>query len=484
MAGRVSLTLILFAIVIAPPAARAGQYLTQCQQSAKSQAQACEGAVLNAKSQDISRSSATGASSGTNMNKNSGALMNNIAAQRANLNGAKSQCEQAKSKCVSDCGRAKSQAASDPNGKADAAQIPGVQKNQCETPIDKSLGDLQTADSNLNNNNDQANNTKDSSGGMPPMQPPQSDDKKKDDAKTDQPATKPTANCTGTGAERFSDCNDQYLSKCASDMTGPGCAAFSDRYCNLTSSASAASTSVAGASSSVISAAGSSGLVVDKKGEGLGSGYCQTVNAYRFCQKDGRGACPSCLQMNGAPAADASAMARAAEQCPSDPIFVNAGTSPLKTSPGTTPPGSGTNGSSSGTDRVVGSSGGASGGGLGAAGGSGAGALGGATGAAGGGASSGTHGATSEGRSAASVGSLGASDGGGGGGGFAPASLDGDVTSAPLMPDEIPQLGGDLGVALAPARDVAGSAAPSLFNLGSAAYKSFCTRTRLKACGD
>jgi hypothetical protein len=447
--------------------------------------------MAGANAADAGRSAGTAASSGVNVNKNSGALGNDIGAQKANLAGAQSKCEAAKQQCDSKCDQAKSQAQAaaaggDKSAQADVGQIPGIKSGQCDQPLDGKIAQLQQGQSNLGNDGKQAGDTKNASqNGMPPISPPQGGggDKGKNDPQQAQQGA--GLDCNGIGTERVSDCNNQYIQKCKSDPNGAGCFAFSNRYCNIGGNAASA-----GVANSAPLTGAMSNLVADKTGEGLGSDYCQQVNAQRFCQQGGRGQCPSCMQLAGnTPASSTAAMNTAAQTCPGDPMFINAGlvnkgtssSGTAVTNPGSTSDSikAGIGGTKPGVATGGGAPSGGSGGGMGTGSGSAAGVTVPES------VKRGT--AATEGSPNGISMSVGGEGGGGGGGSepFNPGADDGASGPGALNPfsagdrKKLQPMAPAAGVA---AKDVSNPYGPSIFTIGSQAYRNYCSKAQIWSC--
>lgn len=479
-------TALLLLLCLAP-AAQAGIYANQCQKASQAADAECKGAVAAVQAADAARSSATGASAGTNINSNSGALQRDIASQRSAINNARTTCAMAKSKCSKDCDQAKSQAQSrppqDPN-RADAGVIPGIKSSRCEAPIDAELARLQQADSNLAKDGSEAGDSKDASqnGGMPPQMPQQGGGGGGGDGgySPDPYANNNGVNCYNAGSERYSDCNDEYVSRCSGYSGGTGCQAFTDRYCNLKGGAL-----TGGGTAKIV---GGASVIVDKRGEGLGTSFCQDVMATNFCAQDGRGQCPSCMKRASAGCTGPDClqenspemMKKAQETCPSDPMFMNGGFVTKKedatksTELNTNVPAAGAAGAGGSALSSTASSAG-----LGAGGGGGSGGMG----------ADGTPapvvgGATPEGTPQGL--SVNFSDGGGAGGGYSPENnSEGDGRSpAAFNPAKFDESKGLPAAAVAglAARDVSIPQGPSIFSIGSAAIKTYCSRKDLKGC--
>ncbi|MBX3023213.1 MAG: hypothetical protein KF799_16180 [Bdellovibrionales bacterium] len=485
--------LFVFILLLGLSISAKAQYLAQCQSAAQSSDSQCKGAVAGVASTDAARSAATGAASGANINTNSGSLQRDIASQRSAINNARTTCAAAKKSCTQSCDQAQKSAqaasAKNPQAAREAQQIPGVKRSKCEQPIDAELTRLTQADGNLAQDGQDTNKTKDASqnGAGAPMQTPQQQQKDKGDQTSE--ATPTTAqsgsslNCSANGSERFSDCNGDYVARCATSQGDSRCIAFADRYCALNSTSAVSDSGAVQAKTN---------LVIDKRGEGLGSAFCQDAVAYRFCQSSGRAGCPSCVRLNAASTCtgvnclsenSAEMLNRARESCPTDPVFLTAskpaGTD-AQVSTGYSP-----QSASEAADASRSASTAVSTLGYGAS--TGGGSFGG-SGATGSGVASGLNG-TREGVSrgvATKAGSLGGFGSGGGGtndgdggsdssgesaGAFNPASFD----AKKPMPAEA--------IEGHPGKDVSNSFGPSIFSIGATAYKNYCSKRAIKGCG-
>ncbi|MGE0527865.1 MAG: hypothetical protein AB7P49_12425, partial [Bdellovibrionales bacterium] len=113
------------------------------------------------------------------------------------------------------------------------------------------------------------------------------------------------------------------------------CKKFSFRYCNL-STGDSTDEDVATTGLFNTASKPKTNLVIDKKGEGVGTEYCKHINAYNFCQIDGREKCPSCRSLKASQSAEclsapelcsaensAQAKEAARESCPTDPMFID-----------------------------------------------------------------------------------------------------------------------------------------------------------------
>lgn len=341
-------TLILLLMSFSSRRGFAGQFDDQCRQAGTAAVQSCRGAVQAAKAAESAQASSLGASAGNAINPNSGIQGSAISAQQGRLGQAQSTCQTAKQTCTQKCNQAQQQAQSAPDEMtqkpphSDAQKIPGTKASSCEAPIDSMLGELGQAQSELGKDGQGTDKTKDASqgGGQPPsMSPPKGGDNKKEDQQNPQPQQNQqqqqsgNPNCDSDEGARYSDCNDRFIQKCSGTMNQSGCESFGARYCG---SGSAAAANSGGLLRPSFATGNNTGLVLDKRGEGLGSGFCRKYSAFKFCQQSGRGSCPSCLSLaaSSSPtclASPESCMAqnspdqleRARSTCPSDPIFAD-----------------------------------------------------------------------------------------------------------------------------------------------------------------
>lgn len=483
----------------------AGQFDDQCKVAGNTAKQSCESAVEAAKAADSASSSALGASAGQAINPNSGIQGSAIGAQQGRLSQAQSACQAAKQQCSSKCDQAKKQAQAAPDEMtqkpphSDKDKIPGTKASFCEAPIDAMLGELGQAQSELGKDSKGTEQTKDASqgGGMPPMSPPKGGgDGKKDEQPNQQQQQQNqqqqqqngSMNCNSEAGARYSDCNESFVSKCLGSMNQSGCETFGERYCGSASSGSSSNSS--GLLRPSFATGNSSGLVIDKRGEGLGSNFCRKFSAHKFCQQSGRGSCPSCLSLAATNSPTCMAqpelciaqnspeqLERARSSCPSDPVFSD----PTLTQKGDSKiSAQSVKGSdaanTSGKDRLgktssLGGSSGSTGGGSGLSG-SGAGGYNESA------TSSGAHGGISEGHGNAM--DLGVSGSGGGGG-----SSSGGEDSIPPFRIQSAAPGGKKGdpkdsSGSAPmATDVARQQGPNLFSISTSAYQALCESRRL-----
>lgn len=500
---RVSFILISFYLFFQTPYVRAqcdsstcDQDVSKCESSSSAAVGQAQSAVNAAKAAEGNIASSGAAASGTNINSNSGIDSNSCNQQSSNLGGAIGKTNAAKSQCVSSCESAKSDAQSmaqqyqsiasslppqDPNKQicqtasqkcqSDSSKIEGIQKSQCEQPIDSKTNELQAGKDAMPSCQQQAKNTGSSSGmgGMPSMPQMGGGGNKGDGNQSPQQSpnsstpTTPTAtnssnpNCSGPTAARLSDCNNQFVTNCTSDPTGPGCASFTSRYCTPSSTANS------NASQTFMSSVPSTNMVVDKAGEGIGTPYCQAANSSQFCQTPGHAQCPSC---SGSPSSvTADQLNQAKITCPDDPLFLNPSNfASNSNSSGSKPAGSA-------ALSVSGSGGGLS-----------------QRAAAQGEATEKQARAGMEGYPAGLNMDVGGGSGGSYGGGSSygegrePSSYSSHLKDLFNSKDGKARKSVDALVGGAPVRDVASAAGPSLFTLSSIAYQAYCTRVQAKNC--
>lgn len=489
------LILALLSGFLLPGPTFAGEFENKCRQAGDSAKSACKGAVDAAKAGDSSQSGAIAAGSGNAVNPNAGNLGQGISGQQGRLNQAQSACQAAKQKCTSTCDQAqqKAQSTPDPQTKkpphSDAQKIPGTKQSSCIAPIESMLGELGKAQDNLSNDKQASEATKNASqGGAPPGGGKSGGgDDKKDQGQNQNPSAQLAGgiDCNTSDGARYSDCNEKLVEKCKNSMGDSTCVAFGTRYCGSVSSGQSSSVNTGGILRPAFSSTNTSGMVVDKSGEGLGSSYCKTYSAYKFCQQSGRGACPSCvnLQASNSPTCISSpeqcmgensseVLDRARKECPSDPLFSDPSVQRNAGAGTTTREPSNTSGSLSGSKN--GTSGSAAGIGFGGHG-SGSAATNGPGASAGpdleyGQAPGGAHS------------NAGVSEGGGGGGG----GYSSDQNSSEIDPFKVQSADGKAGKPHAggaangsiPA-DVAKEFGPSLFSISTSTYQSLCQKQRL-----
>jgi hypothetical protein len=495
----VLLVIAVSGFILRPEFAFAGQFDNQCRQAGQASVAACRGAVESAKAGDAAQSGAIGAGSGNAVNPNAGNLGTGISGQQGRISQAQSACQAAKQKCSAACDKAKQQAQSTPDPQtqkpphSDTQKIPGTKQSSCEQPIDAMLGELGQAQDNLGKDKQASEDTKNASqGGAPQGGKPGGGGDKKDQGQgqNQSPSGQQAGGieCNSSDGARYSDCNEELIKKCSSNMSDGTCEAFSSRYCGSVSGGQKSSAVSGGILRPAFSSTNTTGMVVDKSGEGLGSSYCKTYTAYKFCQQTGRGACPSCvnLQASNSPVCITSPeqclgqnspdiLDRARKDCPSDPLFLDPA---MQKNPSTM---LGSNGSSkrdpSGTLGALNGNQSGSATATGGAGGRGSGSSGGG----------GSHSSAQlDDGVAEGAGSgnprmdTGVSEGGGGGGGTSREYQDSDVE-----PFKLQSADGKGGISKTPASesaipaDVAKEFGPSLFSISTSTYQTLCQKQRL-----
>ena len=504
-------------VMLFSPSALAGQWLQKCEQANKESQQKCKQAYDSYKASDAARKSSGVASSTNDTHNNAINLKGKIEAAKAELDKDIAQCEAAQKSCEGECdkqkGLAQPEASKQPPNQdaiSDIGQIPGKKSSDCTGEIQPKTQEMKAGRAPLDSQSQESQNTKDQSqagGGMPQMSPPKSDDKGSDTGSTGAGTVSAAAaaaglNCAVAGGSRFSDCNATFVAKCTASMGASECDAFSDRYCNLTSS-----------SGQPPMAAATTNLVIDKRSEGLGSSFCSLANAHRYCQTPGRETCPSCIKVYAQASCQSlacigqtSTSLNSGKQpgCLDDPSYLTpvngAMASPEVKAIGQLS-GGGTgiaNGSAASQLVNSGSSSaylapaslgslGAGGGGAGGSGSTGGGAVG--SGAAGGGGGAAGGAASNREDSAGSIiGSMDVGGAGGGGGG-------GGSGDSPYIANEERILGAldvkaafdglkrePAAAAVGVAADVSNAYGPSIFSIGSGAIHGFCVRGRIPSC--
>jgi len=339
--GRVfSIILVSLAVFLAPYSAHSGIWKERCREAAEKAVKECKAAEQAMQAADAARSANTAAGSGNDVNQNCQKMGNDIGQQQGEVGKAQGACQAAKGKCQGECeaakGEAEAVAAVKPIAKADAAAIPGVKSGQCEAPIDGQLAKLAQAMSNLAKNAAQAAACKQASdkggGGMPPPpQMPQNQDEKKEAEK------KEALKCESTEGIRYSDCNNYYLQKCMGAIQSTNCEEFANRYCGSASAGKQADVVIQPESTTYRQQSyKAASVVVDKGGEGLGSGFCNMYASYKFCKNGMRESCPSCQGTHAwdspachndaskcKPVLSDSQLLNAKDKCPTDPIFLD-----------------------------------------------------------------------------------------------------------------------------------------------------------------
>ena len=448
MGGVLSHLLILMLLLTAPLAARAS-----CDSAINQARTQCDNAVKAAGAIDNARSAATAASSGTDINQNCSNIGRDIGQQQGNLANAKAQCEAAAARCKGQCTKPQ-----------DVPKQP-----QCDSAVRSQIAQLTSAMGGLAANGQQAaacQQQSDSGKQPPPMPPPPKGDDKKDEKQAFQ--------CDSEQGARYSDCNQHYVSKCTSSMSSGNCDAFAERYCGSPN----AGTSIPMPGTSGTRTQSQTKYVTDKRGEGLGSDFCKMVTAYRYCQTMGREGCPSCRAGGaGADSLSPEMLKKGRETCPTDPAFLDpAVVAKINQTPstGTSTPDVGINETKNkNPDLTAGTSAPGSG--------SGGGRLSG--GAGGGGAT--LDGARPESSPIGDSQDFTGGAGGGSGGGYNPSSYASEESTE--EDERTPTSSGaakplPAGAVEGLAADVSNQNGPSLFSIGTGAYKALCQKGALKNC--
>lgn len=297
--------------------------------------------------------------------ENSTALANTSRASRDLNVQALGQVEELLQQCSQKCDPGSAQDENKSKTNADEAQQITQAKDSCEQGVTPIRDELAASAGQAQDAANQAQNTADAAdagapppssggGGMSPMmagllgaaaggllgymmgkKKGEKDKEKDKDKVVDENGV---VDCSKSGAEAYSDCNDHFVAQCASDPSSSSCQTFSGRYCTGSSSSSTTQTTAP----SVIDPS-TGGVVIasaedkDIKGEGVGSQFCFTSQATSFCAAaSNRASCPSCLQLqtNKAEACKANPslclaqnstadIEAAKTSCPSDPLFSN-----------------------------------------------------------------------------------------------------------------------------------------------------------------
>jgi hypothetical protein len=152
-------------LVFASTSAWAGQWLSQCQSVSKTSSDFCNKAVATEQKAEADMVAAGSVQSGK-INKNAGIEQTTTTATDQNLATAIKDCQQALSKCQNVCRDQQGAAAraGSPDGRADAAAIPGVQQSQCTDPIQKNIDQLGAGKAPMKQDSQDSGKTGDSSG--------------------------------------------------------------------------------------------------------------------------------------------------------------------------------------------------------------------------------------------------------------------------------------------------------------------------------
>lgn len=450
MSGSIyKLVSICIAVAMIPGQAFAGGQTQKCKQAGERAQQECKARNAQNGAADQATGAIRGAQGAADPSIQQGSEKDIAQTQEqiARVQDTQRVCEEAKRKCEQECQGAAQTAGQDdnqmmphnPDGEY-RSQVDNEKQNTCVAPLVAANGDSMAALAMLG------------AALAAAMAAKKASDKKDD--KENEENRKPK--CEEPGSEKYTHCNDHYAGICLSNMSAPGCDAFANRYCNLSSSNNGttdiAITPVQNGSDSVIGTF-SAGVV----GEGLNSDFCSKVIAARACQKDGGEKCDSQVGFG------------------SDPT----GTGGTGTNTAvTTTPAVGLQPESfsdSGLDRFstnasgeAGSSGGGSGGGMGGASTQSVGAIGGGAGVVEGG--------------YGKVGSIDPGGGSGGGGGYSGNNAGSDYSSIEenRNPASIAGKGAVAAAALTTsATDVAKQYGPSVFSISSIAYQNLCSKNKL-----
>ncbi len=486
---------LTFSVLLVFTGANAWAGISQCQKDAKKAEDDCDKAFKDANAADAARSADTQAGSGNDINQNCSKMGNDIGKQQGNVGQAQAKCSAALGKCSSSCKEADTDAKTEPAMGIERGKI-AARRSQCQNKISPQVAQLAQALGNLAKNAAEAAACKQASengkGGQPPQipPPPPKEDKPKEE--------KQALNCDGEEGARYSDCNAKYLAKCMNKMNESGCELFANRYCGNATGGSSVNVNNGGglggglggmrAQSAFKTQA--TNLVVDKSGEGLGSGFCKMVTAYRFCQAVGRTECPSCRGQYAystaacqndptkcIPNISNEQLTDAKNKCPTDPIFLDPSVAKALEN------GEGVSNQTKNNEPVKtqAPTAGAGGSGSGGSGSTGGGALGGGGAGVIGANNEGIDGATPEslpGGSANAVGSGGA----GGYGGEESVTEEEEENRDPAsagMSDGILPASAVEGM---PARDVSNQYGPNLFSISSQVYRTLCAAEKLSTC--
>lgn len=492
--SRISTFTFAFLIFFAGADAWAAQWAEACRGHGQKGQAECKAAQAELAAKDAARSAARG---GQNVNVNAQRLAADAAAQRADALAAKAKCEAAQKRCESQCDQEKSKAKPHASNPKDPLYTPAKQdvgglidqakRSDCTAPIEAQKKLLDQAANNLGKDQNAANNTdkaSNSGGGppqIPPIQPPQKEDKPKEE--------KQALNCEGDEGARYSDCNAKFLAKCMDRMNESGCETFAGRYCGNASGGNSVNLNTG---ENQHFKTKSANYVVDKSGEGLGSGFCKMVTAYRFCQSVGRSECPSCRGSAAysssacqadptkcVPSMSAGSLAEAKNKCPTDPLFLDPNVAKaVENGEGTNTAGKDKGGTSTpviNPDKTAGTpvagSGSGGGGGLG----------GGGTGPVA--AESALNGATPESLPIGDANAVGA-------GGATGGAIGSDPEDEAEEEKRDPAAAGAGGILPAsavegmPARDVSNQFGPNLFSISSQVYRNMCAAEKFSTCSN
>lgn len=457
-------------ILVPPVFASNMQHKQKCDAEIKKAEEACNKAGQEAKQAGQNSNNAgqaQDAAHGGNSDRGSNNLCPRIQKQKQDIDNAMGKCEAARAACKSKCDAEKAQddlhpTLQPPKAKTNPDPTQCMSKTQPQmTEMGKSAAPLPGQAAEACKSGDESK-----SGGQPPQMPPPPQDDKKDDKKDDP------LRCEGDEGARYSDCNAAYIAKCNNNLSQSGCEAFANRYCGA-----------AGSGAAIPSSPAKPGLVADKTGEGLGSGFCKMYSAYKFCKSNAASSeCPSCrgsyafstpqCQADPLQCIPVDALKNAQTSCPLDPLFSDPKTAaeiaklvennekkndpPATQIPGQTGSGGSTTGNNGSGGLAVGGGGGNPGG---------------YSEGQGGGAGSG-YGAVPESASGGA---------GGGGGGYAAASLGEEAGEAAADGAGAGQGSAETADSAA-ASDVGNRYGHTLFSITSAVYKGRCERGLFNPC--
>lgn len=312
--------------------AKAPTWPEDCEKAGKQSTQSCEQAANAAKGADNGQATAGIAKNAqANVNQGSNTLKQQGLDQANRLNNAKEQCQQEQEKCKRQCDQEeqdrKSHEPNDPKqdphampAKQKAGQVEQKKQSACIAPIMAIMGALGAGAADAANAANGADKTNNASMPMIPPIPPK--DEKKDEKKPDQLVAQP--DCKATGSYVYADCNKDYLDKCTKNMADVGCDDFSSRFCsNAGVSTSAPTKSIDTTSFSSSNGMANPNWVKGKEGEGMGSDFCKSSNAYKYCKVAGRTDCPSCKAQSNPWPLTTEQIKQGQNSCPTDPMFLD-----------------------------------------------------------------------------------------------------------------------------------------------------------------
>lgn len=170
------------------------------------------------------------------------------------------------------------------------------------------------------------------------------DDKDKKKKKKDDP-TNGVTDCTAEDAYKFTECNDELVAYCMTNITTARCTSFTARFCSApvtsTTDPTTTTTTTTTSSTTDLSTTSTDGALeivqtAGPNGEGLGTSFCKTYIASNFCKAADKATCPSCLNkaMQESPICKTNPsmciaqnspeqIAQAKLMCPTDPLFAD-----------------------------------------------------------------------------------------------------------------------------------------------------------------